>query len=395
MLYELIEHLFAFDISRLVSADVRELCVASVLRHWDAFVADVSAKPNGEFSGVNYAKHFFVNKVHQAMARAAVPMPTFDSWQKEIRDWFLRRNMVAIPIQDFERHGGDSNMVNRVLMDPSVNNLVDGYQQLRWNHEAQLELNRRLQGQVSALQSDLQQMLSTVQSFMKYQTEMSVFTMKQVDCIYKKMHSGFSTNPEQPPSPIPPFLQNIPQVTPASSHDREEPNTTPQPMQYEPSFEIACTALKTGDQIEQFVFFFQYEAPRGYENDKSSETWNAKEQKERTSIKNKMHRLKNVVRYMLHFLMECPETTPPTSSEQYKIWLQGLRRSAELSVEEISQKHDNKKHPFTQASITEFTKNITWEATMLPANTPDFLIEFFLPPLSARRKKRKKEEADT
>ena len=76
--------------------ELREMLVATLLRHQDDVVEAIIQHPNADH-GEDGRQHTFINRIRDSLSYAEVEEDTFCKQKKEVRDGFFECNLMAIP----------------------------------------------------------------------------------------------------------------------------------------------------------------------------------------------------------------------------------------------------------------------------------------------------------
>ena len=370
LLQPFVSHLFINDSDNQWSPLVRDLLVASMLRHYDEFCAILKAEPDNKFECLD--SHLFVARIKEKLYLAGATDAIFEEWKKETRLGFFNRNLPALAITNYPRHLGDvSNPFHQVMLDPRcfvdhINALSAHYQALHNLSCQQTTDIRQLTGLVRGLQGQVQK-----------QTELLDFLVA-------------GRNQQQIAVPVSPSAAGSPSK---NSTDLLEAS----PASYVKRFSVGFSALGQRCTIsDRFVFFFAEMAKAGYEKDKDTA---GVSQEEKKKTRNDFTRLKRTVKIMLLFCESYPSPRP-TNAADLQQWLSDLRRmavEAENSLRTLFYPEIPEKimlqSALTGKAITSAMKE--WENVDssehrdLPENTPVEIIEWFAGAAKTAEKKRK------
>lgn len=79
-----------------LSYAIKDILVASLLRHYDDFLVSIQKEPTGKFQGDNVSNHCLVFKVNQIKHCLGISEETFSKWKKLVREDFRLRNIFAM-----------------------------------------------------------------------------------------------------------------------------------------------------------------------------------------------------------------------------------------------------------------------------------------------------------
>ena len=373
-----ISHLFIHDAGNNWSPLIRELLVASMLRHYDEFCSILQTEPDGKFACLE--NHLFVATIQERLAMAGVSNNVFDAWRKEVQVGFFNRNLPALAIQNFPRHLGDvSNPFHQVMVDPRC--FIDHFNSLAAHY---MGLHSQVSQQQTAI-GNLTSLVRNLQGQVQSQNDLLARLTVLLETGQPTVH------------PVSPSVSGSPaKLSPSSSTDGSTVEA------YVKRFSVAARTLGKGCSIsDRFVFFFAECARAGYEKDKAVADIDAKE---RTKIRNDFTRLKRTVKLMLLFCDSYPGERPSDPAE-LPDWLASVRLlgcSAEASIKQRLYP-DQPEKVMSQSAIA--AKNVTnkikeWEDSAsvehrtLPGNMPEETREWFSTERTTGKKRKRNNEEE-
>ena len=378
LLEPFVAHVFIHDTSNGWHPTIRELLVASMLRHYDDFCALLQQEPENRFERVE--DHFFVATIQDKLQASGVDGATFEAWKKEVRIGFFNKNLPALAIQDFPRHLGDTaNPFHQIMMDPRC--FVDHFNSLAAHYMG-------LHSQVCQQQTSIGNLTAMVNG-------MQVQLQRQNELI-REMATSLQNRPAV--VPVSPSDTSSPPLSPRRSSRKSRPSPSSTPTKpFIKRFSVAFQTLTKGCTIaDRFVFFFAERARAGYDEDKALDM----DATETKKVRNDFTRLKRTVRLMLLFCDAFPSEKPNDPTELAS-WLAALREmatQAEATMRSLLYP-DNPNKVMTQSALTGKAISMVtkeWEdgtsefQRQLPDNTPNETKSWFLMTDKVSGKKRKR-----
>ena len=390
-LYEFVTQIFADDVEKQYSDDVRSLLVAAILRHYDDFVDALRLDPDGTFVG-DCTNHLFVNKIHEHLHNADVSMDTFKEWKSQVREGFFQRNMLALPIESFARHSSDGRAVERITMDPRCfvdhhNALVSTYQALLCQYHTQRDDIRSINEKVEVLTTANSELVYKIDAMLHNQNNnneilISLFNISR-NASFSEPSESASTPTLLPASqntnsPTSPDAIHATLITPSQSPNEA---TTPR-LPYVAKFSVISQSWETQGYslADYFYSFFSDRCHAGYNKDLEDPQWRNLAAKQRNKLKQKFARLKQTVLMMLLVSDTCPNYANTDFSVQelqewrsnLRILSQNLQNQIDNDFFEGAKTSQNRLHNSEQfKTIRNDTSNC------LPHDTSDELLEFF------------------
>lgn len=398
-----VDLVFINDVNKQWPQDIRNLLVASLLRHYDEFCLLIQTEPSGKFTALE--KHHFVCSVKEKLNLAAVSDSTFEAWKKEVKIGFFNRNLPALPIQNFPRYLGDhTNQFHEVIMDPrcfvdQFNSLAAHYQALHATVAQQQTTLNNLHGSLSNLREDMSGLRGDMNN-----------SLAKIESM---LYSFCDTGPQPvlvSPSESP--LDGSPYQSPKSPR-RASPSTPPKSPSspYVKSFSVSVTTLGNAPTLaDTFFFFFAERAKDGYakymlERKASKGT---KDRDHRT-VPNKFTRIKSVVKFMLRFCDTYPPDLPNTNKASdimdWRSFIRSLGTESERRIRNLLYKDTPPDKPMVRGSIAcsaavAVIKDLGIENPEhegykpLPPDTPESIVNWFgLDELKQKKRRTNKRKA--
>ena len=89
-----------------ISTQLQRFYIADLLRHLIELMEVLKSEPMGKYEGEKINSHTFVYKFNDARNIAGITQTVFDSWCEEVKDGFMARNLVSLPIKMCENMPG-------------------------------------------------------------------------------------------------------------------------------------------------------------------------------------------------------------------------------------------------------------------------------------------------
>lgn len=384
-----VEHLFIKDVNNHWSQPIRQILVATLLRHYEEFENTIAMEPSGDFQ--DPSKHLFVACIKQKLYEAGVETELFHQWQEQVKEGFFNRNLPALPIQNFPRGMGDvNNPFHNVVLDPRC--FTDHINALTQQYMA-------LHGSVVTLQGTVNNITSTVSPFMFRMKEIAdSFEVLNARMEYFMAGSYSGTLPQVVSSP----------ARSRSSRTSQSPQAALEPEEFSElshikhfSVSVKSHKDKSGRPVSDWLYyFFTEQAQLGYEKDKAEMDKKEKTEalkKERTRLKNQFQRAKKTVKVLLHFCEEYPRERPSDVGSLQR-WEQEVKRLG-LQAEQKMQKmmfadQGLEGKPISQNILLKSEQFTTAAESTLsfPPDTPEEALKFWFPNPEKKSRKRKAEE---
>jgi hypothetical protein len=342
-LSDFVNLLFAYDQDDWTPS-VKNLLAASLLRHYQDFVAIIQQHPEDAYSNIDH--HPFIHRVNDALRSAKVSQETFETWQLEIKRGFASRNSNALPIESLHKEEADKIYIDTRSFTDHYNQLVACYQSLHGTCVVQGEQIGAMSRRIDALEGELKE--ERIERKRSIELLESIADRIAVD--YQKGSPLKSRKTDDDESCM---------VLPFSiSHEHLKRNPRP---------------------ADVFVYFFSQQARRGYYAEMQTTKSKADEKKRKATIA-KFARVKKIVKLLLLNLGSHPGNKP-TDPKPLAAWLENLLKLGNQAEQNLYVYFGDDKvawEKFNMTNVlnaTDVCKQILQKE--LPDNTPCEELQFF------------------
>lgn len=297
LLGDFVHALFVEDFEELWPSSIRNLLVASLLRHYDEFVSIIKQHPEGIYTDTT--RHPFVHAVNKACACVKVDTATFRDWCKEVREGFAIQNYMALPIGALSK-----DLSHNPKVDPRT--LFEHVHQLGTSYNCLFAQKMVLEEDVANLRRETAQQTRCIERLEKEQQETRQVLAKVADLLEIQHGKCEATRKSPPPTDVLYFSDSM------------------------KKWRITFTLQ------ESFVGYFRDKCLEGYELEKQSDDFKKKLSSEKSKIKGQYKRLKKAIKILLYFCDSYPKPIPddPKGVSQ---WQRDISLQAEQAVKALEE----------------------------------------------------------
>lgn len=328
--------LFSEDINDRWPISIRNILIATILRHHDEFIHIIEQHPNEHYK--DNSRHALVYTINKALRLAKVNRDTFNHWCKEVRDGFAVRNFTALPL------------------DPAVRDtrpLFDCYNSLCSSYNSLFAQKMNLEEDVSRLRLDVANLTRSNQRLEKAFTEQSEILTRIVNVLEIRFDKQGNKTVRAP------HVEHIMYFSDSMKRWRKD------------------FSLK-----EMFVRYFTDQCFEGWELEKNSNEFKNKLTSEKNQIKGQYKRLKKTIKVMLYFCDSFPQPFPQDSSSSVT-WQRQLSMQGEQAWNALMEEIPNPPIRITPAYLLKADFTREWDnphnpsAKSPPKDTPTAFITHF------------------
>jgi hypothetical protein len=337
--------LFGDDIKQRWPESIRNMLIATLLRHYEDFIIIIEQHPKELYE--DNSSHPMVHSVNKALRLAKVDHETLSFWCKEVHEGFCTNNYMALPIECCL--SPDAARVTKI--DPQ--SLYDWFNQLCNSYNSLFAQKMNLEDDISQLCLDVANLTCSNHRLEKAAANQTEILARVVNVLEIKFDKQVNK-----PAPCPP-TEDVMLFSDSMKRWRKD-------------FSVK----------EQFVRYFVDQCHRGYKLKKNSAGFKKKLPSKKTKIKNQYKRLKRSIKVMLYFCDFFPKPAPRDSSSLVT-WQRGFSALAEQASNALKDALPNPPIHITQAYLfkSEIVKD--WDnpdsplAKQSPKGTPNVILAHF------------------
>ena len=290
---DFVSSLFIEDIEDRWPTKIRNILVASLLRHYEEFINVIEEAPSGRYD--NNSRHPLVHVVNKALRLSKVSAEILEKWCKEVKHGFTINNFLALPVDLLP-----PDVINEAKVDPR--SLFDHYSSLSSSYNGLFAQKRNLEENVSRLRADVSNLARSNQRLEKMVADQNVVLNK----IAKVLEMKF---------------------------DKQEPTIVSAEA---PSYMLFSDTQKRWRKDftlkEMFVRYFTDQCFEGYEIEKNGTEFKCKLPREKTLIKGQYKQLKRTIKVLLYFCDSYSKPIPLNDPASLATWQRQLSSLADRAV---------------------------------------------------------------
>lgn len=338
--------LFSWDTDNQWPISIRNLLVASLLRHYDNFILIIKQHPEGIYEPSS--RHALVHAVEAAMSRANVTEDIFSQWCMELRERFAVDNFSSVPI-----HLLPTGVANNVKVDPR--SLYDCFNNLSQAYNCSIERNNWLEAEVLRL---------------RVNSAAQAHELKQV-------HEELQTLADQ--------QQKILKVL-EIKYDKPSQDARAPPVAVNASLFSDIVKRWSNDQsLEDYFYnYFKDQCYEGYQLELNTQDFQKKLPTEKNKISGRYKRIKRGIKVLLYFCAEYPKP-PLQDPNELPGWHKSLKRTAQQAIAGLTDalpcplpKRLTLAFLMKAAIVKDWNNEYSPLAKHLPMDTPDHIRTHFL-----------------